>query len=118
MMNSLSIKDKAESTLEGLDLLTKRSPAMIKQLASTNHRFLVDLLSLTESSNDELAGRAEALHTAVDSIVATDQDALARTTVDIIHEGLFGSGARTMSCVFTALHMSPHLVCAAGFHLL
>lgn len=99
MLSGLSIREEAPRVLEGFEDLARRHPETIKGLASTNSRFLVDILTLTESPDEKLAARAEVVHTAVETILATDKSAVVKSTVNVIQEGLSGVGAKMMSYV-------------------
>lgn len=97
MLEGLSTEERAPSALRGLEALAKRDAGIVTQLASRNGRFLVDILTLTESPDDQLATRAEVLNAMIETILAADRTRLTNVRVGLIQESLQGTGSSSVS---------------------
>jgi hypothetical protein len=98
LVNGLSIENKAQFALEGAEVFAKQNADVLKHLASTDSRFLLNILTLTESADEQVAAQAERLNHTVESFLAAEgEDAFAEVTARLVREGLSGAGSSSFS---------------------
>ena len=96
MINGLTIEERAPFALSGLETLTKENEEIIRELVSNRSRVLINLLSLTESPDEQLASRAEVVKETIDSILTGDPVQISENSMTrLVHDGL--SDAKTDS---------------------
>ncbi len=89
MTESLSMNDRAQSSLQGIRQVVKSNPSLLKEFVSSpaGGKLLQILLLASESPNDEIAQGAAAVNASIQTLLASGSDT-AQSMFDLIQQGL------------------------------
>ncbi|KAH0537719.1 hypothetical protein FGG08_005526 [Glutinoglossum americanum] len=100
IVSALSISDKAEFALDGIDSISRSNKDQLKVLLETKKgsEILSSIVFLTESADEELAHRAESTNASIEVLLSRGADQLANgSLIDIIKNGLLEANPSSIS---------------------
>lgn len=100
IIDGLCIEAKAPFALQALEVLTKENQDLVKWLASTHNKLLINIISLAESPDEQVASSAIHVKMSIEKILSgITGEELGDSLTSLVHEGLSGTGTNSVTYV-------------------
>ncbi|KAF2204969.1 hypothetical protein GQ43DRAFT_363503 [Delitschia confertaspora ATCC 74209] len=98
MADALSLSDQSPNALRGFHHVVKQNPSFLKPFLSSpkGSNLLAQLLSVSESSSDDITQEASAVYSSLQALLATGSGSK-QSMYDVIHQGLLNASKNSIS---------------------